>query len=242
VIGAGAKSKKREVEQMYCFDENTAPKEIIAAAMSEIAETMKADGFKLLKNLEIKKKTEAFTFRVYPQSNSWNARGRTAEMWIHCSVHDDKDKECFWGHTLAFSNAKQDTLHPWEFYGKDNYDKSLIEIKEIISCRLLPFFRKFEQGLEAFVEEVTEKGFCAFGDLPVYDAEYSIPVTFLLKYGTKEHLQIAFQNYIDRHQLRFVKPNMEKAIALLREGKEVIKNGEKYYAEIAVKHGLELVF
>ena len=53
---------------------------------------------------------------------------------------------------------------------------------------------------------------------------------------------MAFQHYIDRHQLEYVKPNMKKAVELLKEGKQVINNGEKEYAEFAVKHGLNLVF
>ena len=71
---------------------------------------------------------------------------------------------------------------------------------------------------------------------------FVIPTAFLLRYGTHEHLTMAFQNYIDRHQLPYVKTNMEKAISLLKENKEVVNNGEKYYAELVVNHNIELKF
>lgn len=35
---------------------------------------------------------------------------------------------------------------------------------------------------------------------------------------------------------------MEKAISLLKENKEVVNNGEKYYAEFVVNHNIELKF
>jgi hypothetical protein len=94
----------------------------------------------------------------------------------------------------------------------------------------------------AIISEVAEKGFCVFADEPEYDAGFVIPTAFLLRYGTHEHLTMAFQNYIDRHQLPYVKTNMEKAISLLKENKEVVNNGEKYYAEFVVNHNIELKF
>ena len=107
---------------------------------------------------------------------------------------------------------------------------------------LLPFFRRFETDLANFIDEVADKGFCAFGEEQVYDAGYKIPVQFLLRHGTKEHLNTAFQHYIDRHQLEYVKSNMKRATDLLTDEKEVKNNGEKEYAEIAIRHGLDLVF
>lgn len=226
----------------YNFDENTPPKEIVTSVMSQIAERMTNDGFKFSKSkLEIKKKTPQFIFRIYSQSSRWNTRGETVEIYIHASVSDSKDDMFFWGGLLAFSNAKQDVRH-WELYGRDNYKQSLQGIKEILSSRLLPFFKRFEYDLSNFIEEVTEKGFCAFGEIQVYDAAYTIPINFLSKYGIKEQMNRAFQNYIDRHELDYVKSNMQKAIALLKEGKEVIGNGEKCNAEFAVKNDLNLRF
>ena len=226
----------------YSFDETTPPKEIVSFAMLEVAEIMQADDFKFLKGKSaIVKRSENFTFRICPQSRKWNEKGVSTEIWIHCSVSDNKEEICFWGRTLAFSNAKQDLFHSWELYGKNNYEKSIQEIKTIIFSRLLPFFRRFEQDLKNLVDEVAEKGFCVFDDTQVYDANYQIPITFLSKYGTKTQMNMAFQHYIDRHQLAFVKPNFIKAVSLLKEGKEVINNGEKYYAEFAVKHELNIV-
>jgi len=230
------------MENEYSFDENTPPKEIVASAMTAIAEIMKNDGFKFSKSkLEIKKKTEEFIFQIYSQSNRYNAKGDNVRIYIHAFVSDNKGDVYFWGKLLSTSNAKQD-VKQWELYGKENYEQSLQKIKEIILSNLLPFFRRFEYDLQNFTNEVAEKGFCPFGDTQVYDADYKIPIDFLLKYGTKEQMNMAFQYYIDRHELWFVKPNIEKAIALLKEGKEVVRNGEKDYAEFAVKHGVELIF
>ena len=227
----------------YSFNENTPPKEIVAYAMLEISEAMQTEGFKFLKSKsEIVKRSENFTFRISSQSRKWNEKGVSTEIWLHCSVSDNEEKLWFWGSTLAFSNGKQGLFHSWQLYGKDNYEKSLQEIKTIIFSRLLPFFRRFEQDLQNLIDEVVENGFCVFEDTQVYDANYRIPKTFLSKYGTKAQLNIAFQHYIDRHQLEYVKPNMKKAIELLKEGKQIVNNGEKEYAEFAVKHGLNLVF
>lgn len=226
----------------YIFDETTPPKEIITSVISEIAEVMSNDGFRFLKSkLEIKKKTNRFVFRIYSQSSRWNAAGETAEVFIRSSVCDGKENICFWDSTLAFSNAKQD-VGQWELYGKENYEESLRGIKEIISSYLLPFFRRFEHDLPKLTEEVAEKGFCAFGPTQVYDANYEIPIGFLSEYGNKEQINLAFQNYIDRHELPYVRDNMHNAITLLLEGKEVINNGERDYAEYAVKNDLELIF
>lgn len=49
-----------------------------------------------------------------------------------------------------------------------------------------------------------------FLDEVVYDAGFLIQTAFLLKYGTHEQLTIAFQNYIDNHQLPYVKTNLKK--------------------------------
>ncbi len=225
----------------YNFDENSLPKEIVTFAMSEIAEIMKDDGFKFLKSKsEIVKKSEKFTFKVYSQSNRRNSKGEFIEVMLHSAVCDNKDDIYYWGGLLAFSNAKQD-VGRWQLYGRENYEQSMAEIGNIVSSHLLPFFRRFND-LPNFVEEVAENGFRAFGDTQVYDANYQIPIAFLSEYGTKPQMTMAFQHYIDRHILHFVKPNMKNAIALLKEGREVIKNGEKTYAEFAVKHDLDLVF
>ena len=142
----------------------------------------------------------------------------------------------------AISNKKQDSFRWWDFYGVEQYKQSMTEIKEILSQRFLPFIRRMEYDPMAIISEVAEKGFCVFADEPEYDAGFVIPTAFLLRYGTHEHLTMAFQNYIDRYQLPYVKTNMEKAISLLKENKEVVNNGEKYYAEFVVNHNIELKF
>ena len=127
------------MSNLYSFNENTPPKEIIMSAMLEIADIMKDDGFKFLKSKsEIIKKTENFIFRIYSQSNSRNSKGERAAIYIHASVSDNKEETYFWGKTLALSNAKQDVVQ-WELYGKKNYKQSLSEIKNIVLSHLLPF-------------------------------------------------------------------------------------------------------
>ena len=124
----------------YSFNENTPPKEIVACAMLEIAEAIKTEGFKFLKSKsEIIKRSENFIFRISSQSRKWNEKGVSTEIWLHCFVGDNEEKSCFWGSTLAFYNGKQGLFHSWELCGKDNYEKSLQEIKAIIFSRLLPF-------------------------------------------------------------------------------------------------------
>ena len=59
---------------------------------------------------------------------------------------------------------------------------------------------------------------------------------------SNEQLTTAFQNYIDNHELPYVKTNMKKAIDLLKGNKEVNNNGEKYYAEFAFEHNIKLNF
>jgi len=228
---------------IYKFDSSTPPKEIINSAMLWIAELMKNDGFRFLKSkLEVVKKTNNFVFVIRPQSNRYNMRGEIVEMWLHCAVYSKADDTTFWYKTLASSNAKQDQFYHYELFPQKKYEQSLQCICKIISLHLLPFFRRFEIDLANFVDDVAENGFCAFAGEQVYDANYYIPINFLLKYGTKEHLNTAFQNYIDRHLLDYVKPNMKMAMELLASGKEIKKNGEKEYAEIAVQQGLNLIF
>ena len=185
--------------------EEMSPKEIITCAMIEIAECMKHDGFCYNKNkLEIRKEFD-FMVSISPQINRNNRAG----------------KECFWSKGLAVSNKKQDSFCWFDFYGIESYEQSVKEIKEIISQHFLPFIRRMEDNPMAVVQEVAEKGFCVFSDEPVYDARFVVPTAFLLRYGTHEQLTLSFQNYIDRHQLPYVKTNMQKAVALLKENKEV---------------------
>ena len=99
-----------------------------------------------------------------------------------------------------------------------------------------------ESELELVIQEVAEKGFCVFSNEAVYDAGFIVPVNFLLRYGTHEQLTTAFQNYIDNHELPYVKTNMKKALDLLKENKEVNNNGEKYYAEVVFEHNIKLKF
>jgi hypothetical protein len=224
------------------FENDMPPKEIIACAMTEIAEFMKPDGFNYIKSkLEIRKVFD-FMVSISPQINRNNRAGITAQALLKCSICDRRGKECFWSKGLAISNKKQDSFRWWDFYGVEQYKQSMTEIKEILSQRFLPFIRRMEYDPMAIISEVAEKGFCVFADEPEYDAGFVIPTAFLLRYGTHEHLTMAFQNYIDRHQLPYVKTNMEKAISLLKENKEVVNNGEKYYAEFVVNHNIELKF
>ena len=224
------------------FENDMPPKEIIACAMTEIAEFMKPDGFNYIKSkLEIRKVFD-FMVSISPQINRNNRAGITAQALLKCSISDRRGKECFWSKGLAISNKKQDSFRWWDFYGVEQYKQSMTEIKEILSQRFLPFIRRMEYDPMAIISEVAEKGFCVFADEPEYDAGFVIPTAFLLRYGTHEHLTMAFQNYIDRHQLPYVKTNMEKAISLLKENKEIVNNGEKYYAEFVVNHNIELKF
>lgn len=227
----------------YNFDENTQPKEIIYSVLIRIDELLKSKGFNYLKSKsKFIKKTKKFTYTIYSQSNRWNSKGNSAEIILHCSVLDTENKTQYWGKTLAISNSKKDQMNWWNFYGKVNYTNNLKQITNIITLKLIPFFNEFENNLKSLVDKTSDKGFCVFSEKQVYDAGFYIPIKFLDKYGTKEQLNIAFQHYIDRHELVFVKQNMKKAIELIKEGNEVKNNGEKSYAKFVVENGLELQF
>ena len=105
----------------------------------------------------------------------------------------------------------------------------------------MSFFKAFGGKTEQTSRVQTNNASICKSEQELIEKYGGIPITFLSKYGTKTQMNMAFQHYIDRHQLEFVKPNFRKAVALLEEGKEVVNNGEKEYAEFAVKHGLNLV-
>ncbi|MDR2014007.1 MAG: hypothetical protein LBP99_00080 [Azoarcus sp.] len=225
------------------IEENTLPHSIIESAMLEIAEKMKGDGFRYLKSkMEIIKRTKNFVFRLMMQKDRWNRSGGPVVGWIHCSVSDAADEIHFWGKTLARSNSKVDQFENLPFYPENEYRKSIEIILSIVQGQLLPFFRRFENDLQALVNDITDVGFSPFSGPQEYDAAYKIPIKFLEKYGDHEKMTAAFQNYYDRHQLSFVRRNLKNAIALLKEGKEVVSNGEKDYAEYAVKNHIELSY
>ena len=221
---------------------DTSPKELIARAMTELAKFMKPDGFRFYKSkMEIRKRSD-FTFIISAQLNRNNQAGEMVQAILSCSIFDKEGKECFWSKGFPHSNQSQDFLGWWDFYGAESYENSLKEIKELISQRFSPFIRRMESEQELVIQEVAEKGFCIFSGEAVYDAGFVIPVKFLLRYGTHEQLTTAFQNYIDNHELPYVKTNMKKAIDLLKENKEVNNNGEKYYAEVVFEHNIKLKF
>lgn len=221
---------------------DTSPKEIIACAMTELAEFMKPDGFQFYKSkLEIRKRSD-FTFSISTQLNRNNQAGERVQAILTCSIFDKEGKECFWSKGIPHSNQNQDFLSWWDFCGNESYEHSIEKIKELISHHFLPFIRRMESELELVIQEVAEKGFCVFSDEAVYDAGFIVPVNFLLRYGTHEQLTTAFQNYIDNHELPYVKTNMKKALDLLKENKEVTNNGEKYYAEVVFEHNINLKF
>lgn len=221
---------------------DTSPKEIIACAMAELAELMKPDGFRFYKSkLEVRKCSD-FIFSISPQLNRNNQAGERVQAILTCSIFDKEGKECFWSKGIPHSNQNQDFLSWWDFYGEESYGNSIKEIKELISQRFLPFIRRMDSELELVIQEVAEKGFCVFSDKAIYDAGFIVPVNFLLRYGTHEQLTTAFQNYIDNHELPYVKTNMKKALDLLKENKEVTNNGEKYYAEVIFEHNINLKF
>ena len=90
------------------FENDMPPKEIIACAMTEIAEFMKPDGFNYIKSkLEIRKVFD-FMVSISPQINRNNRAGITAQALLKCSISDRRGKECFWSKGLAISNKKQD--------------------------------------------------------------------------------------------------------------------------------------
>ena len=99
------------------FENDMPPKEIIACAMTEIAEFMKPDGFNYIKSkLEIRKVFD-FMVSISPQINRNNRAGITAQALLKCSISDRRGKECFWSKGLAISNKKQDSFRWWDFYG-----------------------------------------------------------------------------------------------------------------------------
>ncbi|EHO86235.1 hypothetical protein HMPREF0380_00527 [Eubacterium infirmum F0142] len=221
---------------------DTSPKEIIAFAMTELAEFMKPDGFRFYKSkLEVRKCSD-FIFSISTQLNRNNQVGERVQAILTCSIFDKEGKECFWSKGIPHSNQNQDFLSWWDFYGEGSYGNSIKEIKELISQRFLPFIRRMDSERELVIQEVAEKGFCIFSDEAVYDVGFIVPVNFLLRYGTREQLTTAFQNYIDNHKLPYVKTNVKKAIDLLKENKEVNNNGEKYYAEFIFEHNINLKF
>lgn len=227
----------------YPFNKETPPKEIIISVAKIIAEKLEPLGFKYLKSQsKVQKLTKDFCFIFSIQSNRYNSKGAYAELIIHCTIADRKKEKIYWKKTLATSNSKTEQLKWLNFYGKDNYYENLSLVLGIIYKNLLPYFHRLEHMDEKLVDEIAEKGFSIFGEEQFYDSGYKIPIDFLLKHGTKNHLQKAFQNYIDNHSLDFVKPNFKKAVEQIKQGKEVVNNGEKDYALIAVQLGLELDF
>lgn len=226
----------------YRFDENTPPKEIINAALLEVFNVLEHEGFKFLKSKsEIVKKTEDFIFKLNWYGTKYNAKGVNCQVEIICSV-SDRENNSYWGSWLATSNAKQDKVLYWQLYGEDNYNESLTDIISIVSSRVLPFFQRFETDLQGLVKDVSENGFCVFADKQIYDAGYRPPLSFLQKFGTKKQIELLLQNYIDRHELRFVKINLKNAIELIREGKEVTNNGGVSYAKFVVENNIDLKF
>ncbi len=227
----------------YIFNVDTPPKEIINSVILTLTENLKDNGFKYLKSKDkIIKRSKNFIYSFRIQRNRHNLRGHCAEIIIHCSIEDSKSKVSFWHKTLASTHSKAEQ-HKWiNFYGKDNFERNISNTLSLINLKLIPYFNRMENDLENLVSEIAENGFCIFDEKQVYDAGYHIPYAFLEKYGNEEQLKIAFQNYIDRHELSFVKTNFKNALTLLKENKDVINNGEKEYAEIVHKKGIELKF
>ena len=72
---------------------DTSPKEIIAFAMTELAEFMKPDGFRFYKSKpEIRKRSD-FTFSISTQLNRNNQVGERVQAILTCSIFDKEGKE-----------------------------------------------------------------------------------------------------------------------------------------------------
>jgi hypothetical protein len=94
---------------------DTSPKEIIAHAMTELAEFIKPDGFRFYKSkMEIRKRSD-FTFIISAQLNRNNQAGERAQAILSCSIFDKEGKECFWSKGIPRSNQSQDFLGWWDF-------------------------------------------------------------------------------------------------------------------------------
>lgn len=145
---------------------DTSPKEIIAFAMTELAEFMKPDGFQFYKSKpEIRKRSD-FTFSISTQLNRNNQVGERVQAILTCSIFDKEGKECFWSKGIPHSNQNQDFLSWWDFYGEESYGNSIKEIKELISQRFLPFIRRMDSERELVIQEVAEKGSVSFRTKP----------------------------------------------------------------------------
>lgn len=199
---------------MYSFDEKTPPKEIIIGACNELTSQLQNEGYKFLKSQQnIVKREGGFIFSIHFQANRYNAKGESAEAWVSCSISNVRYDECYYGRNLGTISHINYT--GWEFYGKENYEKSVSDILQRLQAFFIPLTHRFINDRDKLVLDVVDKGFYPDNETTGYE----ISTDFLLRYGNTELLQKAIQKYYDLCYPQ-AKANFKKSVLALSKGKE----------------------
>ena len=222
---------------MYSFDTNTPPKEIITGACNQIALRLQEDGYKFLKKqMNIVKRAGEYIFSIHFQASRYNLRGDSAEAWVKCSISNKKLDECYYSHNLGTISHINYTS--WEFYGKENYEKSVNDILQRLQTFFIPLTHRFLYDTDKLVLDVVNKGFYPDNDV----VGYEISVDFLLRYGNIKLLQQAIQKYYDLCYPQ-AKANFQKSVMALKNG----KHPDALYAfwqlaEAVVQHNMAIIY
>ena len=222
---------------MYAFDENTPPKEIITAACCEIAGQLQPEGYKFLKSqMSIVKRVGELVFTVHFQSNRYNQRGESAEVWVSCSVENKKYNESYYGHNLGTISHMNFT--GWEFYGEENYNRSVKDILQRLQTFFIPLTHRFVNDMDRLVLDVVDKGFYPDNET----TGYAISAEFLLRYGNIGLVQKAIQKYYDLCHPQ-AKANFRKSVLVLKEERQP----DALYAfwslaEAVARHNINIVY
>ncbi|MDU1890222.1 MAG: DUF4304 domain-containing protein [Dysgonomonas sp.] len=219
----------------YTFDENTPPKDIVIAACQEITDSL--DGYRFLKSKrEIVKKVGEFLFTIYFQSNRYNEKGISTDIWVNCSIENMTFDECYYGHNLGTISHNNFTV--WKLYGKDNYESSVDDIKRRLQNYFLPMTERFINDIDNLVTDVVDKGFYPDNET----TGYVISPHFILRYGNLDLLTKAIQKDYDLSYPQ-AKKNFCKSVEALRKGEEPDSlYSFKSLAEAVVEYDLKIIY
>jgi hypothetical protein len=115
----------------------------------------------------------------------------------------------------------------WQVSGAQ-FHETVQTIRQMLEERAIPLFALFGDRQRA-IEHLAAQG----GDFPGICEPESMPMAFMLCFGTREQAQRFFANYVGRWPAR--RGNIVKTFSRLQEGADIAWNNSSYFGEDDIK-------
>ena len=154
-------------------------REAYDSVCARIAQMYEQDGWKYAKSgHRMTKKTKAFTYQVHFYTGYYNISEKDVAFYGYFGISMNKPKQDIWGLGTQDSGVPHGRLE-WNVATENMWADTIKEFTHWLEAECFPVMNECENNLDEFVGKVAKQGFYP-------PSGYNISIEFLLKYGSKE--------------------------------------------------------